>query len=298
MRTRDRTKVRAAGSDDAVRVIGLENRADRDRCDARLVADSIGERRLVHPPVYRFGVRDHLARRTIHQVRPRRLEQPRDGNRVIGVDAPFCPVMRGYPHADRLFDRPHRADCCENFERVSAAASKITTVFVFAPIGQRRNETRKEITVSTMQLEPVETRLRGTSRRGYEIGLDPREVLPRGLARSLRHASQILLRTGGYERPIVLRQRSIFAASPGDAGRTLRPRVTELHRDLGVGPAMNESDDSPPCVALRIVPQARAAGRDPRIGGHAGHLGTYHPGAAQSACTEMDEMVIAGNAIY
>ena len=62
MRARDGAKIGAAGSDDAVRVVGLEDRADGDRRDARLVPDPIGERRLVHPSVDRPGIGHDLAR--------------------------------------------------------------------------------------------------------------------------------------------------------------------------------------------------------------------------------------------
>ena len=55
MRPRDGAEVGAAGRDDAVRVVGLVDRADGDGRDAGLVADAIGERRLVHAPVDRLA---------------------------------------------------------------------------------------------------------------------------------------------------------------------------------------------------------------------------------------------------
>ena len=51
----------------------------------------------------------------------------------------------------------------------------------------------------------------------------------------------------------------LVLAFPRHAGRALGAGVAELQRDLRVGVGVHEVDDALPAVALRLVPQARAA---------------------------------------
>ena len=56
-------------------------------------------------------------------------------------------------------------------------------------------------------------------------------------------------------------------------------------------------DDALPGIALRRVPQARAAGRDARVGRGAGHLGHHQAGTAHGARAQVHQMVVAGQAV-
>ena len=55
---------------------------------------------------------------------------------------------------------------------------------------------------------------------------------------------------------------------------------------------MHEIDDALPLRFVSVRPQAGAAGRDPRIGRRAGHLGENEPHAAQSMRAVMHEMPV------
>src|ERR1700731_4324460 len=60
---------------------------------------------------------------------------------------------------------------------------------------------------------------------------------------------------------------------------------------------MDEIDDAPPGILLLVVPQARAARRDPRIAPDTGHFGKDKTGTAERARSVMYEMEIAGHAL-
>src|SRR5688572_5543972 len=60
---------------------------------------------------------------------------------------------------------------------------------------------------------------------------------------------------------------------------------------------MHELDDPPPRVALRLVPEPGAAGRDAALRRHAGHLGVDEPGAAERATPVMHQVPVVGQTV-
>jgi hypothetical protein len=96
--------------------------------------------------------------------------------------------------------------------------------------------------------------------------------------------------------PSMYCQRLVLAL-PRDAGRAFGTGMPQLQRDLRVGVRVDESGDAFPAVTLRLVPQARTAGRDARIGGRAGHLGHHHAGAPHRARAQVHEVIVRRQAV-
>ena len=98
VRTRDGAEIGTAGGDDGIGMIGLRDRADSDRGDPDLVADLVGERGLVKPPVHRMVVGPDLARRAVDQIGAGFLEQFCEFQRVVRRVAAFGPVVARQAH--------------------------------------------------------------------------------------------------------------------------------------------------------------------------------------------------------
>ena len=154
-------------------MIGFKNGAHRDGRDASLVADAVGEWRLEHAAVDRLLLLADLAGRAVDHVGAGRLEQARNRNCIVGRDPAFDPVMGRDAHADRLVLRPYCAHGSENFQRKAAAVFQRAAILIGAMIGQRRDETRQQVTVCAVQLQPVESGLGRLLCRLHEIGPDP-----------------------------------------------------------------------------------------------------------------------------
>ena len=169
MRPGDGAQVGAAGGDDAVDVVGLGDRAHRDGRDAGLVADAVGERRLVHAAVDRLLPLAHLARRAVDQVGAGGLEGARDLDRVVRRDAALDPVVRRDAHRDRQLLRPDLAHRLEHLERIAQPVRQRAAVLVGALVGERRDEGRQQVAVRAVQLEPVEAGLGGVAGGADEV---------------------------------------------------------------------------------------------------------------------------------
>jgi hypothetical protein len=121
-------------------MVGLADRADGDRGDARLLADAVGKRGLVHAAVDRLlrpaltwpdeqSIRSAPAALKARRSRPRRRR-----------DAALDPVVRRDAHRHRLVlgqaARMRRTPRAGKRRRLANAAA----VFVVAVVGQRRDE--------------------------------------------------------------------------------------------------------------------------------------------------------------
>ena len=68
--------------------------------------------------------------------------------------------------------------------------------------------------------------------------------------------------------------------------------MAQLHASLGMTDVMDEPDQPFPFALLRIVPEAKTAGRDTRFGRYAGHLGEDEARTAHRARAQMGNMEI------
>ena len=81
---------------------------------------------------------------------------------------------------------------------------------------------------------------------------------------------------------------------PAGCVEPLRPACPSC-RPIAAGELrVHEVDDAPPGVALRLVPEPGAAGRDAALRRHAGHLGEDEPGAAERAAAVVHEVPVVG----
>ena len=172
VRPRHRAQVGAAGGDDHVHVVGLEDGAHGHGGDADLVADAVGKRRLVHAAVDRLLLGHHLARAAVDDVGARGLEQAREGHRVIGRVAAGKPVVAAQPHRDRPLLRPGGADGGEHLQRPARAVLDRAAIGVAAPVGQRREKARQQVAVGAVQLQDVEAGVGRAPRGSNEVGAD------------------------------------------------------------------------------------------------------------------------------
>ena len=262
MRPRQRHEVGAAGGDDGVDLVGAGDRADAHRRDAGVVADLVGERRLVHAAVDRLGVRRGLAGGDVDQVAAGLGEGARHRDRIVAGEAAVLPVGRRDAHRHRLVLRPGLAHGAEHLEREAQAVFQRAAVFVGALVGQRRDEAREQIAVRGVQLDHVEARALGALHRLHVIGDRRVHVGARHRARHL--AVRIIGQGRGRDdRPVALGQRLVDAV-PHQPGRALAPGMAELQAELRAGVGVDEIDDALPGRLLRVVVHAGAAGRDAR----------------------------------
>ena len=89
----------------------------------------------------------------------------------------------------------------------------------------------------------------------------------------------------------------LVLAFPRHSRRALAAGMAELHATLAPVFRCMKSTTRRQRGRLLVVPQAEAAGRDARIGRHAGHLAEHQPRAAQRAAAEMHQVEIVGHAV-
>ena len=73
--------------------------------------------------------------------------------------------------------------------------------------------------------------------------------------------------------------------------------MADLQCDPGLAVGVHEIDNAFPGIALRVVPDAGASGRDARIGRDAGHFGNDQSRPAHAAAAVMHQMKVAGQAL-
>ena len=150
--------------------------------------------------------------------------------------------------------------------------------------------------MGAVELQPIEAGVGTAASRGDEVGEHPVHVVAGHGARRLAHPGEVGDRRRRPQRPVALGQ-GLIHLLPAELGRPLAPGVSELEGDLGVAPGVHRVDDAFPGGTLLVVPEPGAGGRDPRVGGSAGHLGDHHPGAAQRARPEMHQVKVVGDSV-
>ena len=278
-------------------MVGLADGPHRDGGNARLLADLVGQRGLVHAAVHRLLRRAHLAGRAIDHVGPGLLEGPCDQHRIGRRGAARQPILGRDAHRHRPPGRPGGAHRRKHLQRVAQAVVQAAAVRVIALVGQRGDEARQQIAVRAVQLQPVKTSVGGTPGGGHEVGQHAGHV---GSGHRLRQRAvgQVGLRGGRDQRPVAAGQWLVSAAAlPGRVGRSFGAGMAELQADGRIGVLVHMVDDALPGAPLVVVPQPRAAGRDAGVGRRAGHLGHHQRGAAHRPGPQMHQVVVAGDAV-
>ena len=290
-----RHEIGAPRGHDGVDLVPGEDVAGDQRRHARLDPHLLGERGLEHAAVDRLLLGRCLAGRDVDQVDAVRRERLRDRHRVVPLVAAGHPVVRR--DADR--DRPVVGPCVphrvEHLERVAEPVLQAAAIFVGPPVRGGREEPAEKIAVRAVKLGHVEAGPRGALERGDELIPHPVHVGAVHLARN-DGIGQIGKRRRGDDLPPPLLQRLVDPV-PGELRRPLAPGMADLHAELRRRVLVHEIGDPFPRRLLVVVPDSGAAGRDPRVGSDAAHLGIDQPGTAQRAAGEVDVVPLPRHAV-
>ena len=154
--------------------------------------------------------------------------------------------------------------------------------------------------MGAVQLQPIKPGPCGTLGGCHKVGFDAVHVGACHGVRGLAHALDVLLRRRAQQRPVglgvVVSQRLVDAV-PGAARRALGTRVANLRGHFGVAVGMHPRHDALPRVGLRVAPQAGATRGDARVGAGANHFGKHHRCTAHGACAQVDQVVVARDAV-
>src|SRR6266545_3086774 len=146
-----------------------------------------------------------------------------------------------------------------------------------------------------VKLEHVEARLLRHVRRTDKLLAHSVHVAP---VHRLRHlAVRVVRERGGREKgPVAVGQRLVDPL-PESARRAFATSMGELERDPRRARRVDEIDDALPGSAVLGLVHSRAAGRDPPLTAHVGHLCDDERGASDRARAEVHEVPVAGRAV-
>src|SRR3990172_3442859 len=124
VRAREHAEVGAPGGEDRVDVRPGGDVADGHRGDPRLLADAVGERRLVEPPVDGLLLGPRLARRDVHDVAPVLAQHAGELDGLLRRRAALGPVCRRDPDGHGPGLRPRPPHGVEDLERPARAVGE------------------------------------------------------------------------------------------------------------------------------------------------------------------------------
>ena len=211
VRAGEHAQVGASRRDDRVHVHVGRDVSHRHRRHADLMADSIGERRLEQPAVYRPLIGYRLSRRNVDDVAAVCLQHSRDRDGIVRLHSAWHPVDRADADAHRLLVGPHRAARVEDFEREPHAIVERAAVLVGARVRERRDERREQISVRHVDFEQIEARIARETGGVGEGGDGAVHVGARHLARHGAAVRKVRNRRRGDKRPSTFRQRLVVA---------------------------------------------------------------------------------------
>src|SRR5262249_35971971 len=168
VRARQRHEIGAAGGDDRVDLVGGRDRADAHGRERGLVADLIGKWRLEHAAEDRLRVRDGLSGGHVDEIAPGLRKRARDLHGIVAGEPAVPPVRRRNANRHRLLVGPDGAHGAKDLEREAQAVFEATAIFVAAGIGERRDETREQITLRFVHLHHVEAGAKAPLGRGAQ----------------------------------------------------------------------------------------------------------------------------------
>src|SRR5713226_7338268 len=134
-----------------------------------------------------------------------------------------------------------------------------------------------------VQLQHIEARIETEPSGSDELVSDRIHVGARHRARGLADAREVWQSRRREQRPIVRTERVIHAF-PAELCRTFSTGMADLQAKPGGRLSMDELDDPPPCIPLRLIPQTGTPGSDASRGRNTGHLSEQEPGAADRPC--------------
>ena len=79
------------------------------------------------------------------------------------------PVGGGNAHEYRLFFRPHRSDCINDFEHDAGAVFQRSAIGIGALVGDRRKEVMQKVTVCRVNFHDIKTSLVGANGGASEL---------------------------------------------------------------------------------------------------------------------------------
>src|SRR6185312_5537570 len=291
VRPSEGAKVGTAGGDDGVDMVRLVDVADRHGGDADLVAYLVGEGSLPHAAIHGLLPRYGLPGGDVDQIGSRVMEGAHDDEQVRVGKAAVGPVRRRDAHGERLVLWPFRPDRTQHLQGKAQASVHVAAEFVLAAVGERRQEGGEEVSMSHVQLEHVESGLQPEARGAHELCGHLAHLLRCHLDRRLADAGQVWQWRGRQERPVALGQ-GVVHLLPAELGGAFAAGVSELQTELRGAAGVDEIDDSAPGIALRLVPEAGASGRDPPLRRDAGHLRVDEPSAPERPVAVVHEVPI------
>ena len=267
--------------------------------DAGLVADAVGERRLVHAAVDRLLPLLTWPDEQSIMSAPAALKARAISTASSGVMPPStqsCAEMR--TDIGRCV-RPDGAHRGEHLERIAQPVLERAAVLVGALVGERRDERRQQVAVRAVQLEPVEAGLGGAARASARSRRCTRSMSARVIARDQSltpsryccgeaEISGQLPSSSGWSIAFPAARASSPWRRRGRAACAIFASLLRVHEvdDAlpGVAPAPSFHRPGQPGVM-------RASAR------RAGHLGDDQRRAAHRARAEVHEVVVARHAV-
>src|SRR5882672_4418609 len=157
---RQRDKVRATTRDDVFGLLAFRDQTYGHGGESGRLAHTLRKRHLVtwcHGDFLQGG---NAGRRGSDPVDAALLQLPRVLDGLYEIPASLHPVHGGNFHPNRAGRRKCLAYSCKNLERKAHAVFERTTVLISALIGDGREKLMHEVTVRTVNLQPIQAQAR------------------------------------------------------------------------------------------------------------------------------------------
>src|ERR1700730_4842316 len=157
---------------DLLRNLRLGNRADRGGRQFSLFEDPLRKRNLIGRASVITDARRDTAGTAIKQVNAQWLQPFRQFDGLVYVPTAANPISGRDPHGQRQRYRPDRSDALRRFYRKSNSIFERTAVAIGAMVGNRREKTVSQITVSEMQFDQPEPSSQSALGGGHKSSQD------------------------------------------------------------------------------------------------------------------------------
>src|SRR5450759_4242087 len=257
-------RVGPARGENLFRLPGLRDHSDRGRRDARLAPYRFRERHLVAGGDRNLRLRDVAAARAVDEIDAFRLQELRELDRLREVPSALHPVRRRDADEDRPLGGEGLTHGSGDPDGEARAIFEGAAIGVGPAVRERGQELVEEIAVRRVNLDDLEASVNAAPGRRDERVHDAVQVVGRHLAGRTKALVE-RDRAGAERRPCAFVRRQRTATFPRHLRRRLAARVGELDPGHGA-PGHDEIRDARKGAHLRVVPEARIAGRDPALG--------------------------------